>query len=83
MKVCEIKSVKMRREAKIKDTKIRTANALQAMNAIGIEEDKARLVLRTLLKLFDKNWTLIEEENYRVLADAVFERDEHDVSTGG
>ncbi|XP_073269217.1 probable inactive histone-lysine N-methyltransferase SUVR2 isoform X2 [Primulina huaijiensis] len=59
-----------------KETKEKVANAFRAMKSIGISEDKVKPVLKSLLKLFDKNWTLIEEENYRALADAIFERDE-------
>ncbi|KAL8547895.1 hypothetical protein ACS0TY_007271 [Phlomoides rotata] len=54
-----------------KETKTRVANAYRAMRAIGIKEDKVKPVL---MNLVDKNWALIEEENYRVLADAIFER---------
>ncbi|KAI3449818.1 hypothetical protein Pfo_006483 [Paulownia fortunei] len=59
-----------------KETKAKVANAFRAMKAIGISEDKVKPVLKSLLKLYDKNWALIEEENYRALADAIFERDE-------
>ncbi|XP_051141998.1 probable inactive histone-lysine N-methyltransferase SUVR2 [Andrographis paniculata] len=59
-----------------KETKTRVANAFRAMKAIGITEDKVKPVLKSLLKLYDKNWILIEEENYRALADAIFERQE-------
>ncbi|KAL0287020.1 UNVERIFIED_CONTAM: putative inactive histone-lysine N-methyltransferase SUVR2 [Sesamum angustifolium] len=59
-----------------KETKTRVANAFRAMKAIGISEDKVKPVLKSLLILYDKNWALIEEENYRALADAIFERDE-------
>ncbi|KAG8389157.1 hypothetical protein BUALT_Bualt02G0199900 [Buddleja alternifolia] len=59
-----------------KETKVRVANAFRAMKALGISEDKVKPVLKSLLKLYDKNWELIEEENYRALADAIFERDE-------
>ncbi|CAI9774394.1 unnamed protein product [Fraxinus pennsylvanica] len=54
----------------------RVAKAFRAMKAIGISEDKVKPALKNLLKLFDKNWELIEEENYRSLADAIFEREE-------
>lgn len=47
--------------------------AFKAMKDIGIPEEKTKPALKKLLKLFDKNWDLIEEENYRVLADAIFE----------
>ncbi|KAL7151642.1 hypothetical protein ABFS83_04G045400 [Erythranthe nasuta] len=59
-----------------KETKERVANAFRAMKAIGISEDKVKPVLKSLLKLYDKNWALIEQENYRALADVIFERDE-------
>lgn len=59
-----------------KETKEKVANAFRAMKNIGISEDKVKPVLKSLLKLFDKNWKLIEEENYRALADAIFDRDE-------
>ncbi|KAF5738987.1 histone-lysine N-methyltransferase SUVR2 isoform X3 [Tripterygium wilfordii] len=54
----------------------RVSNAFRAMKAIGITEDKVKPVLKRLLKLYDKNWELIEEENYRVLADAIFDEDD-------
>ncbi|KAL2238714.1 UNVERIFIED_CONTAM: putative inactive histone-lysine N-methyltransferase SUVR2 [Sesamum indicum] len=55
---------------------MRVASAFHAMKAIGISEAKVKPVLKSLLILYDKNWALIEEENYRALADAIFERDE-------
>lgn len=63
-----------------KETKIRVRNAFIAMKAIGINETKVKPVLKTLLKLYEKNWQLIEEENYRALADAIFEREEAEVN---
>ncbi|KAK4573207.1 hypothetical protein RGQ29_031250 [Quercus rubra] len=56
----------------------KVAAAFRAMKDIGVKEDKVKPVLKKLLKLYDKNWQLIEEENYRVLADAVFEEDENE-----
>ncbi|KAG8641825.1 hypothetical protein MANES_12G036100v8 [Manihot esculenta] len=58
----------------------RVLKAFRAMKAIGINEDKVKPVLKKLLKLYDKNWELIEEENYRVLADAIFDDDDSKVS---
>lgn len=52
------------------------AKAFRAMKGIGIPEEKVKPVLKNLLKLYEKNWELIEAENYRVLADAIFETDE-------
>lgn len=57
----------------------RVAKSFHAMKAIGVSEDKVQPVLKNLLRLFDKNWELIEEENYRALADAIFEREEAEV----
>uniref|UniRef100_A0A803PGI4 SET domain-containing protein n=1 Tax=Cannabis sativa TaxID=3483 RepID=A0A803PGI4_CANSA len=54
----------------------RVVNAFRAMKGLGIEEGKVKRVLKKLLKLYDKNWELIEEENYRALADAIFEEDD-------
>lgn len=54
--------------------------AFKAMKDIGIPEEKTKPALKKLLKLFDKNWDLIEEENYRVLADAIFEYEDTEVS---
>jgi len=49
------------------------AAALQAMAVFGFPEAKVKRVLKKLLKLYDKNWQLIEEDNYRALLDAIFE----------
>ncbi|XP_012085238.1 probable inactive histone-lysine N-methyltransferase SUVR2 isoform X1 [Jatropha curcas] len=57
----------------------RVTKAFRAMKAIGITENKVKPVLKRLLKLYDKNWELIEEENYRVLADAIFDEDDSQV----
>lgn len=60
-----------------KNTRVRAAYL--AMRSLGINEDKVKPVLKKLLKLYDKNWELIEEENYRALADAIFEHDDNKV----
>lgn len=57
----------------------RVSKAFRAMRDIGISEDKTKPVLKKLLKLYDKNWELIEEENYRVLADAIFDEEDSKV----
>lgn len=54
----------------------RVAKAFRAMREIGIPEEKTKPVLKNLLKLYEKNWELIEEENYRALADAIFDSEE-------
>ncbi|PON66828.1 Histone-lysine N-methyltransferase SUVR4/SUVR1/SUVR [Trema orientale] len=54
----------------------RVTAAFRAMRALGISEAKVKPVLKKLLKLYEKNWELIEEENYRALADAIFEEED-------
>ncbi|TQD83725.1 hypothetical protein C1H46_030682 [Malus baccata] len=50
--------------------------AFKAMAELGINEKQVKPVLKNLLRLFDKNWELIEEENYRVLVDAIFDAED-------
>ncbi|KAF5763112.1 putative [histone H3]-lysine(4) N-trimethyltransferase chromatin remodeling SET family [Helianthus annuus] len=58
----------------------RVAKAFRAMRDIGIPEEKTKPVLKNLLKLYEKNWELIEEENYRALADAIFDSEEAEIA---
>ncbi|KAL3359272.1 hypothetical protein AABB24_016038 [Solanum stoloniferum] len=58
----------------------RVKKAFRAMKSIGISEEKVKPILKSLLKLYDKNWELIEEENYRALADAIFEKEDAEVA---
>lgn len=51
----------------------RTRKAYKAMKDIGIDVSDVKPVLNDLLKLYDRKWAHIEAENYRVLADAIFE----------
>ncbi|XP_074349555.1 putative inactive histone-lysine N-methyltransferase SUVR2 isoform X1 [Apium graveolens] len=51
----------------------RVLKAFRAMKDLGIAEEVTKPVLKNLLKVYDKNWVLIEEENYRALVDAIFE----------
>lgn len=60
----------------------RVIAAFSAMANLGIPESKVKPVLKKLLKLYDKNWELIEEESYRALADAIFEEEENKVYFG-
>jgi len=60
----------------------RVIAAFSAMANLGIHESKVKPVLKKLLKLYDKNWELIEEESYRALADAIFEEEENKVYFG-
>lgn len=54
--------------------------AFMAMKALGIKDAQVKPVLKNLLTLYDKNWELIAEDNYRVLADAIFDSQEAQVS---
>lgn len=51
----------------------RAKSAVNAMKAIGIPPQVTRSTLNNLLKAYDNNWEYIEEENYRLLADSIFE----------
>lgn len=62
------------------DMDARVRKAFNAMKSIGIRPDKVKPVLKNLLKLYDRNWELIEEDNYRTLADAIFEHENDEVS---
>ncbi|TYI64241.1 hypothetical protein E1A91_D09G074300v1 [Gossypium mustelinum] len=55
----------------------KVVQAFHALKEIGISEEKVELVLKKLLKLYDKNWELIESKNYRVLADIIFEEEDN------
>lgn len=57
----------------------RVLAAFKAMEVLGISEKQVKPVLKNLLKVYDKNWQLIEEESYRALADAIFEAEESKV----
>nr|XP_011458037.1 PREDICTED: histone-lysine N-methyltransferase SUVR2 isoform X2 [Fragaria vesca subsp. vesca] len=56
------------------------AKAFQAMTAIGLTEQQIKPVLKNLLKLYNKDWSLIEAEEYRALADAIFEAEDAKVA---
>ncbi|WRX09233.1 SET domain - like 5 [Theobroma cacao] len=58
----------------------RVVQAFRSMKEIGITEEKVKPVLKKLLKVYDKNWELIAAENFRVLADAIFEEEDNKVS---
>ncbi|XP_047320866.1 uncharacterized protein LOC124924928 [Impatiens glandulifera] len=56
----------------------RTAKALGAMKDLGIPEEKTMLVLKRLLKIYKRKWEFIEEENYRTLADVIFNEEDEE-----
>lgn len=51
----------------------KTKKAISAMEELGLSEDVVKPVLNRLWKLFNGEWKLIEDDNYRTLADAIFE----------
>ncbi|KAM0914619.1 hypothetical protein ACQ4PT_011387 [Festuca glaucescens] len=53
--------------------KERGLKACNAMKTLGFPKKKAGSVVKRLLKLFDDNWEPIEEDNYRILIDAILE----------
>ncbi|GKD00735.1 retrovirus-related pol polyprotein from transposon TNT 1-94 [Tanacetum coccineum] len=54
----------------------RTKKACNALKHLGISAKAIRLALKRLLKAYENNWIYIEEENYKVLIDAIFEPEE-------
>ncbi|KAI3995673.1 hypothetical protein MKX01_031446 [Papaver californicum] len=52
--------------------------AFKAMRKLGVPVETISLNLKKLLKLYDKNWALIEEDNYRSLADFIFQSQEEE-----
>lgn len=59
----------------------RVKKALYAMERLGISPQTVKPVLKRLLRLYNRNWELIEEDNFRTLADAIFEDADDEVST--
>ena len=57
----------------------RLKQAFQAMKDLGISEHVVKPVLKELLKVFCDNWDFIMEDNYRVLADAIFDKEDSKV----
>ncbi|XP_010549653.1 PREDICTED: histone-lysine N-methyltransferase SUVR4 isoform X2 [Tarenaya hassleriana] len=59
----------------------RARKAIMTAGMLGIPPEKAKRALRQLLRVFDRKWEPIEEENYRALIDACF-YDEDEKETG-
>lgn len=51
-------------------------DACRAMKSFGITPAKTKTALKGLLKLYENNWELIEDENYRVLFDVLMPEEE-------
>ncbi|XP_022149816.1 histone-lysine N-methyltransferase SUVR4 isoform X2 [Momordica charantia] len=56
----------------------RASKALTATRSLGLSDDQVKPILKDLLKLYDGNWKLIEEDNYRTLVDSYFEQKENE-----
>lgn len=61
---------------KVKVPKAKVLKACISMRGMGIPEEHVKPVLDDLANIYNNNWALIEDENYRVLVDAIFERQE-------
>ncbi|GKB72394.1 probable inactive histone-lysine N-methyltransferase SUVR2 [Tanacetum coccineum] len=58
----------------------RVVKVFRAMKDLGIPEKKTKPVLKNLLKIYENNWELIEEDNYRALSDAIFDSEDTQAS---
>lgn len=58
----------------------RIFKAFRATRALGIPDEEVKPLLKHLLEVYDKNWELIEEDNYRTLLDSYFELEENKVN---
>lgn len=57
----------------------RVTKAIEAMKVFGYSEKVVKPVLRNLLNLYNKNWKLIEDENYSVLLESIIDSEESKV----
>ncbi|GJZ28554.1 probable inactive histone-lysine N-methyltransferase SUVR2 [Tanacetum coccineum] len=58
----------------------RVVKVFRAMKDLGIPEKKTKPVLKNLLKIYENNWELIEEDNYRALSNAIFDSEDTQAS---
>ncbi|KAI4372544.1 hypothetical protein MLD38_010761 [Melastoma candidum] len=54
-----------------RDPKVR--QAFEAARRLGIPDEETKQILKKLLKLYDKKWEFIEENNYQTLFDVYFD----------
>ncbi|KAK4773123.1 hypothetical protein SAY87_028142 [Trapa incisa] len=47
--------------------------AFKVTRALGIPDEEIKPVLKHLLRVFERNWNFIEEDNYRTLIDSYYE----------
>lgn len=57
----------------------RVKRAFNAMRELGISTETVKPVLKNLLKLYNKDWTLIEADNYHTLVEAIYESEDEKV----
>lgn len=57
----------------------KAAKAFKTMGSMGYSGKVVKPVLKNLLKLYGNNWEFIEDENYRVLIDAIIESEDNKV----
>lgn len=55
------------------EMKMKIEMAYRAMETLGVGKHRVKPVLRRILVEYDYHWEHIEAENFRVLADAIFE----------
>lgn len=53
--------------------------AYKTMEALGYSQEAVEPVLKSLLNLYEQNWQHIEDEQYKVLVDAILEKQESKV----
>ncbi|KAL2463532.1 putative inactive histone-lysine N-methyltransferase SUVR2 [Forsythia ovata] len=58
----------------------KAVKACKTLKGMGYSEKVVKPVLKNLLKLYENNWEFIEDENYRVLIDAIIESEENKVA---
>ncbi|KAK6161109.1 hypothetical protein DH2020_004490 [Rehmannia glutinosa] len=56
--------------------KVKNHEGLQGNEEFGLSRKTVRPVVKELLKLYEDNWMLIEEDNYRVLVEAILDSEE-------
>ncbi|CAA0817459.1 Histone-lysine N-methyltransferase SUVR2 [Striga hermonthica] len=52
-------------------------NAYKAMKDLGYSQNIVRPIVKQLLTLYEDNWTLIEEDNYKVLIEAILDSEDN------
>lgn len=57
----------------------RVRKAFDAMWELGISAQTVKPVLKHLLKLYNKDWKLIEADNYHTLVEAIYELEDDKV----